>query len=193
LPIKPTAKSTSSGPTTGSRISPTRKPHSRRPGQGALTSALPLFFVAPHSLPRIPEYSERGLLSAVALLLLLPASNSQGCARCARPCFVRAFRSRNVPLAESEKSIARRWKFRFILGMIRADKTGSKLCAWNTRHTQLMRLSAACLRSTWQEEGFALPVASPPKRRERQAETQPVSMPSGLRGAAAVPSGAVRP
>src|SRR5271163_4080021 len=90
-------------------------------------------------------------------------------------CDSEILRYRNVNL------FAWRLILRFSRNMVRADKSGSKLCADNPRHTPVRRLSAACLRSTWQEEGFALPVASPPICRERHAETVPVSTPSGLR------------
>jgi hypothetical protein len=82
---------------------------------------------------------------------------------------------------------------RFIRKMIRADTKGSKLCADNPRHTQVSRLSAACLRSTWQEEGRALPVASPPMCRIGHAKTLLVSAPSGLCVAVAPRSRAVLP
>ncbi len=83
-----------------------------------------------------------------------------------------------------QKRIAAFLILRFTRRMIRALIAGSKLCADKPRHTQVRRLSAACLRSTWQEEGQALPVASPPVCRTRHVKTLPVSTPSGLRGAA---------
>lgn len=103
-------------------------------------------------------------------------------------CFVTGlFRSWNAIL------FALRLILRFISRMIPAINADSKLCACATRHTSGRRLSAARLRSTWQEEGKALPVASPPLRRKRRAETLPVSTPSGLRVVAALGSWAVRP
>lgn len=82
---------------------------------------------------------------------------------------------------------------RFSRGMEYGDNAASKLCAEGPRHTQVRRLSAVCLRSTWQEEGAALPVASPPLCRQRHAETLPVSAPSAFRTVAAFPSRAVCP
>jgi hypothetical protein len=82
---------------------------------------------------------------------------------------------------------------RFTRRMTPAVKSGSKLCADNPRHTQVRQPSAACLRSTWQEEGRALPVASPPVCRTRHAETVPVSTPSGLRAASGSRSWVVHP
>jgi hypothetical protein len=84
-----------------------------------------------------------------------------------------------------------------ILGFSRrmdyGDNAASKLCAEVPRHTQVMRLSAAYLRSPWQGAGKALPVASPPLCRKRHAETVPVSAPSAWQPVTAFPSQAVRP
>jgi len=66
------------------------------------------------------------------------------------------------PQPERVNLFAARRFFRFDQRMEHADFGASKLCAWDTRHTQVRWLSAICLRSTWQGEGFALPVASPP-------------------------------
>jgi hypothetical protein len=45
---------------------------------------------------------------------------------------------------------------RFTRGMILAIIADSKLCAWDTRHAPVGRLSAARLRSTWQGGGSPL-------------------------------------
>src|SRR5580704_3460900 len=89
-------------------------------------------------------------------------------------CDSEILRYRNVNL------FALRLILRFSRNMIRADKSGSKLCADNPRHTQVRRLSPACLRSTWQGEGVALPVASLPLCCMWRAETWTVSTPSGF-------------
>jgi hypothetical protein len=154
---------------------------------------LPLFYVAHFDPQRVPAYGEQGVPDLAFSSFLLPTSNLKCRAQCARHCIVHAYCIRIVPPAKCGKFLAMRLILRFIRRMIRADRRGSKLCACATRHTQAMRLSAACLRSTWQEEGFALPVASPPRCRKRQVETRPVSTPSGLCGAAAFRSWAVRP
>jgi hypothetical protein len=64
--------------------------------------------------------------------------------------------------------------------MRRADRAGSKLCAEVPHHTQDRRISSACLRSTWQGEGFARPRCIPSQCRSAAAETLPVSTPSRL-------------
>lgn len=78
-------------------------------------------------------------------------------------------------------------------GMGKADSAVSKLCADKPRHIQVRRLSAACLHSTWQEEGQTLPVASSPVCRKRHVETVPVSTPFGLRAAVVSRPWTVRP
>ena len=95
--------------------------------------------------------------------------------------------------SEMRKPVAVVLILRFSRRMVYGDNAASKLCAEGPRHTQVRRLSAACLRSTWQEEGRALPVASPPLCRKRHAETVPVSAPSAFRTVAAFPSRAVCP
>ena len=92
------------------------------------------------------------------------------------------FRERNA------NSFAQHLILRFTCQMIRVDNADSKLCAEVPRHTQVMRLSAAYLRSPWQGAGKALPVASPPLCRKRHAETVPVSAPFGLTAGAVAPS-----
>jgi hypothetical protein len=56
--------------------------------------------------------------------------------------------------------------------MLYAVKPDSKLSAWHTRPTRVCG-SAALPRSTWQGEGRALPVASPPCAAERHVRTLP--------------------
>jgi hypothetical protein len=112
--------------------SPKKKPHNRlhlESGQGALTGALPFFFVSNFTTQRIAAHAVIGFPVTNASFFLLPLLKWKGHACCARPCFACAFRYRIIPIARSEKSIALRLKFRFILGMIGADTTDSKLCA----------------------------------------------------------------
>jgi len=95
------------------------------------------------------------------------------------------FRRRNANL------FAARLILLFSQPMIHAINAASKLCASMTRHAQVMRLSAACLRSTC-KEGETPSVASFPDAAKRHVETLPVSTPSGLRRPVACPSCAVR-
>jgi len=97
------------------------------------------------------------------------------------------FRSRNT------KILAALVILRFIRRMETADNAESKLCALITRHTQDRRITSACLRPTWQEEGQALSVASSPVRRKRRVETVPVSTPFGIRRGGASRSWRLRP
>ena len=96
------------------------------------------------------------------------------------------FRRRNANLFAASLIL------RFSQTMNHAINAASKLCASMTRHAQVMRLSAACLRSTWQGGGNPLRCILP-RCRTRHAETLPVSTPSGWRRPAACPSCAVRP
>jgi hypothetical protein len=240
---------------TGSLSSSTRMPH-RRPklGQGALTGALPFFFiiqrervhhnVSLHTFMGVSRREGRGLdfrqgsmgtlsvhregarhrgrrndfgrscgtdredcpvpsqrlsiewcgvLTSSAPFFLLPIVKWIDRACCAWCCFVVVVCSWIVPHSKCRNQLAAELIPRFIERMIRVSISDSKLCADKPRHAQVRRLSAICLRSTWQEEGSALPVASPPQCRKRQAETLPVSNYSGLRGAAALRSWAVCP
>ena len=132
-----------------------------------------------------------GALTIAISFFLLPRERWRGKAHGALPllflCFAPGlFRARNT------KSVAADLILRFSRRMIRADKPGSKLCADKPRHAQVMRLSAACLRSTWQGGGNPLRCILPLCRR-RHVKTLPVSTPSALRSAAAFRSWAVRP
>jgi hypothetical protein len=86
----------------------------------------------------------------------------------------RIFRTRSI------KSLVANRGTRFTQFMESADKRGSKLFAWDTRHTQVIRLSPYAFAPTWQEEGKSLSVASSPLCRERHVKTLPVSTPSRL-------------
>jgi hypothetical protein len=83
----------------------------------------------------------------------------------------------------SDKSLASNRQTRFVASMVSAVRTVSKLCAWCTRHVQPDRLAPPCLHSTWQGEGQALPVASPPGAAKRHVKTLPVFTLSRLRAA----------
>jgi hypothetical protein len=115
------------------------------------------------------------------------ANASPLCGLTRSSCDGEIFRRRNVNL------FALRLILRFSRKMIRADKSGSKLCADNPRHAQGRRPSAARLRSTWQGAGFALPVASPPVYCVRRAETLPFSAPLDFRARFASRSRVVHP
>jgi hypothetical protein len=152
-----------------------------------------LFSARRHCEKRIPRRLVPTAPQSIDLSsFLLPCGMSRDPAQCAVShlsicCVTGLFRSRNTNL----------FVVHLILGfnhrMSGADNFASKLCADKPRHAQVRRLSAVCLRSTWQEEGSALPVASPPCRRMRRMETLPVSTPSGLCAANAFCSWAVRP
>lgn len=150
-------------------------------------------FVEHRNPQRISAYAEEGLPGTASLIFLLPKPNLKSRAHRARPCFDRAFTLRIIPRAKRRKHLDVEVDSRFPRLMIRSDKTGSKLFACATRHAQVRRLSAACLRSTWQGEGKALPVASPLVCRKRHVETLPVSTPRGLPGVRALRSWAVCP
>ena len=92
----------------------------------------------------------------------------------------------------NRKQLAARLILMCSSNMILASIAASKLCADKPRHAQVMRLSAACLRSTWQGGGHPLRCILP-RCRKRHVETLPVSTPSGLRRPAAFPAWAVRP
>jgi len=139
-------------------------------GQGALC-ALPFFSWA------VLADSEQESKPVAIFLFLLPTFLLKAGSR-SGSAFSRfeigLFRRRNT------KSFAMHLILGFIRDMIQAVKTDSKLCACATRHTQDTRLSALCLRSTWQGGGFPLRCILP-RCRKRRAETLPVSTPSGSR------------
>jgi hypothetical protein len=131
------------------------------------------------------------LIPETSPCFLLPCWKLRDTARCALSrlflCFARGlFRARNTNL------FAGCLILRFSRRMIRAIRAASKLCADKPRHAQVKRLSAVCLRSTWQGGGHPLRCILP-LCRKRPAETLPVSTPSGVSHAAAFHSWAVRP
>ena len=77
-----------------------------------------------------------------------------------------------------QKALAANRGSRFTDHMRKADSAVSKLFAEVPRHTQVRRISSACLRSTWQGGNpRCIPLC-----RKRHVETLPVSTPSGLCG-----------
>jgi len=184
--FKTTIVATSTPPHTSEKL-PSRS------GQGALTGALPFFYVAHYDPQRISAYAEQGVPDLAFFSFLLPTSNLKCCAQCARHCIVHAYCIRIIPRAKCGKNLAMRLILRFIRRMIHADRTGSKLCACATRHATRKMLSAFSVAQLGKGQGFALPVASPPLFRRRLAETLPVSTPSGPRVAAVFRSWAVCP
>jgi len=99
----------------------------------------------------------------------------------------RIFRARRIKMLVANRGT------RFTQFMETADKTGSKLFAWDTRHTQVIRLLPSAFAPTWQEEGKSLSVASSPLCRKRHVKTLPVSTPSRLCCAAVSRSWSFRP
>jgi hypothetical protein len=163
---------------------------STRSSVSSVASRATSFRILPLKHSRIPSFATY-LIPETSPCFLLPCWKLRDTARCAvsRPCMCFAcglFRARNTNL------FAGCLILRFSRRMIRAIKAASKLCADKPRHAQVKRLSAVCLRSTWQGGGYPLRCILP-LCRTRPAETLPVSAPLGLCGAAAFRSWAVRP
>ena len=150
------------------------------------------FRLLPLKHPSTPKYATHAARETNTSSFLLPREGWRGKAHSALPRSLRCyapglFRARNT------NSVAADLILRFSRRMILSINAPSKLCAVRPRHAQVMRLSAACLRSsTWQGGGNPLRCILPLCRR-RHAETLPVSTPSVLRGVAAFRSWAVRP
>jgi hypothetical protein len=142
-----------------------------------------------HRTIKRSELANQGDPKAILIFFLLPGAKTKFHSQCSHhlcsfTCGI--FQQRNVNLFAPED------EFRFSLGMVTAIKADSKLCADKPRHAQVTRLSAVCLRSTWQGGGRPLHCILPLCRR-RPAETLPVSTPSGSCAAAAFWSWEVRP
>jgi hypothetical protein len=161
-------------------------------GQGTHPRALLVFILAYNRSKRTPRYVAQSVPASMDFSFLLPPERWRGTAPRALP------HPLCVALPDYSASGIQIFLFaaclilRFCRRMIRVDKAGSKLCADKPRHAQVKRLSAACLRSTWQGGGDPLRCILP-LCRTRPLETLPVSRPSGWRYAAAFRSWAVRP
>ena len=156
-----------------------------------LRIVLPFYFVLHHHAGRVAGYAARGPLATPAFSFLLPREQRRSVAH--RGLFrlfsyfvVGIFRIRNANLFAANQILDSS------RGMIAAIKSVSKLFADYPRHTQVRRISSACLRSTW--EGGQAPRSIPPRRKRRDTpETVPVSAPFGLGRAAAFRSWEMHP
>jgi hypothetical protein len=178
---------------------PMREPNSNpmfspaAPTDSSLRILLPLRFVQnPHAV-RIAGYAVHGALAATILLFLLPGAKfpprrTSYSGEAFRRRFADGlFRGCNTNLFAANQI------FDSIPAMVESNNSGSKLCAVRPRHATRRRPSGGAVAQLGKGRGFALPVASPPVRRERRVETLPVSIPSGLRFASAFRSRGVCP